>query len=770
MFGAVCLGCGLLLGRAARAALPFPLLLSAGFAVIVVVSGFTTAWSETAAWTVPVVVALAAVGLVLARPRWPGAEARTVLAVAAVTFLVFGSPVIFSGEPTFAGYVKLDDTATFLALIDRALEHGRDLTGLAPSSYEATLAVNLENGYPLGALTPLGVGAKLVGTDPAWLWQPFTAVAAALLAMTLYALSAPLQLPRLLRACVAVLAAQAALLYGYALWGGSKEVVAAGLLALGAATTPYALRAGGRQALLPAVAWAAFLSVLSVGGALWLAPLALIGLGGVGGARARVAVTLGLKTVVLSLPTIVAASTFLRAENVSVFRSGGELGNLARPLRLRQVLGVWPTGDFRFDPQARWATWALIVLVAAAVGLGLVAAMRRRAFTVLALVASAAAATALVVAFGSPWLAGKALAIASPMLLFTAALGCAALLRSRRGITFGAVLAAALVAGVVGSNVLAYRAVSLAPHAQLAELERIDTLFAGQGPALMTEYQPYAVRHFLRRLDPEGASELRRRPIALRTGRPLAKGEYADIDEFRPTDVLVYRTLVLRRSPVASRPSAAYQLSYRGAWYEVWTRQDTHRVLDRLPLGTPLDPLARAGCADVQALASTATRAGGYLVASRVPTPIVAGIEGRLPVGWAPAAGTLGQIVPGQEGSVGISLVLPTAGRYAVWVGGSVRGRLRVLVDGQPVGTIRDHLNATAMWMRLGVTRLDRGAHTVALEIERAVLHPGSNGEQFALGPVALTRDTPEALRTVEPADAAALCAERLDWIEAVAP
>ena len=65
----------------------------------------------------------------------------------------------------------------------------------------------------------------------------------------------------------------------------------------------------------------------------------------------------------------------------------------------------------------------------------------------------------------------------------------------------------------------------------------------------MTTYEPYGVRHFLRGLDPEGASELRRRFDYLRNGATLDKGESADIDRFRLDQVLVYRTLVLRRGP-----------------------------------------------------------------------------------------------------------------------------------------------------------------------------------------------------------------------------
>ncbi len=71
---------------------------------------------------------------------------------------------------------------------------------------------------------------------------------------------------------------------------------------------------------------------------------------------------------------------------------------------------------------------------------------------------------------------------------------------------------------------LGYSAVWVAPRAQLAELEQIGKLYAGDGPALMTEYQPYGVRHFLRKLDAEGASELRVRPVPLVDGSSLEPG------------------------------------------------------------------------------------------------------------------------------------------------------------------------------------------------------------------------------------------------------
>ena len=69
----------------------------------------------------------------------------------------------------------------------------------------------------------------------------------------------------------------------------------------------------------------------------------------------------------------------------------------------------------------------------------------------------------------------------------------------------------------------------------------------------LTEFQPYGVRHFLRKADPEGASLFRRRLVPLLNGQGLSEAQpYADIDRFRTSGILVYRTLVLRRSPAAA--------------------------------------------------------------------------------------------------------------------------------------------------------------------------------------------------------------------------
>jgi len=193
------------------------------------------------------------------------------------------------------------------------------------------------------------------------------------------------------------------------------------------------------------------------------------------------------------------------------------------------------------------------------------AVLRRKPELVL-YVASALTGAVVLVLLGSPWVGGKSLATASPALVAAAMIGAAALFETRQLQIVGIVGLLAVAGGVLWSNVLQVHDVELAPRGELAELSRIGTTFAGQGPALMTDYSPYGSRHFLRQLAPESASEYRWRLIPLLNGKGLEKGSSAEIDAFQTDGVLVYRTLVLRRSDFSTpRPrSLALARSFPG--------------------------------------------------------------------------------------------------------------------------------------------------------------------------------------------------------------
>jgi hypothetical protein len=680
VLAALSLGSGLLVERVARTRLPVELLVPTGFAAIVVIALFATLLAATAPLTVPVVLTLGVVGLATALPaRLRRFDAWAVLGAVAV-FAVFAAPVVLSGDATFAGYVKLDDTATFLAMTDRALEHGRSLAGLAPSSYEAAVAVNLPF-YPLGSLLPLGIGADVVRQDTAWVFQPYIAFLAALLGLSLYRLSGLVLVSRPARALAAFLAAQAALLYGYALWGGVKEVAAAALVALAAALAGEMFRARSSPlALLPlAVAAAALVGVLSVGALVWLAPLGVVVAVSLlrrrSGLRPLVVVAIGAA---LLVPSLVVGRLMLGEGVLSSIRDEAELGNLVAALNPLQVFGVWPAGDFRFRPERMDVAYVLIGLLALAAVAGLLVALARRAWELPIYLASALGAAVLYGLATSPWIEAKAFAIASPAVVLVAAIGALTLFGARR--VEGAVAVGLIALGIGWSNVLAFGDVTLAPREQLAELEAIGERFAGQGPALMTEYQPYGVRHFLRELDAEGASELRRRPIPLRNGSMVPKGGFADLAEFRPDAIITYRTLVLRRSPIGSRPPAPYRLVWQRRFYEVWQR----------PEAIPVAATASRPCARPLAMNGT-------------------------------------------------TISVAKAGRYELWVGGSVRGELTAYVDGHPAGRIRHQLNNAGQHNSLGQVELAVGTHTLTSRQRLSRLRPGEGGDAWSTGPLVVT-------------------------------
>src|SRR5436190_2683675 len=709
---ALACGCGLLVQKIAGVELPGLLVPGVGLAAIIVVAGFTTIADATAEVTAPLVVAIAVVGLALSRPRLLRRPEWWALGAGLAVFLVYAAPIVLSGEPTFAGYVKLDDTASWVGITDRLMQHGRSLAGLQPSTYEAMLHFYLGSDYPVGAFLPLGIGHVLTGQDSLWLYQPYLAVLASLLACALYELSRPLFGSGARRAAAVFIASQSALLFGYTMWGGVKELATAWLVALLAALLCPVVRAPSpRMLVAPALVVAATLGALSYAGGVWLAPLllaALVGLVRRAGRRPalRMAALFAAIAVPLSLPALLLVK-FLSQPAASTITSQSRLANLIQPLSPFQVVGIWPVDDFRLRSPHTVATILLIALAIATALWGVYSAVRQRAWAPLLYIGGVGLAGAVVYLAASPWVDAKALAIASPAVLLAAAAGVGALGDARQAIPAVALaLALVLVGGVLWSNVLAYGGVDLGPRDRLAELEKIGNRIAGQGPTLMTDYEPFGARHLLRKGDPEGASELRRRQIPLRNGQLLQKGESADVDQFDTRALLVYRTLVLRHSPVGSRPPAPYRLVWSGRWYDVWQRapDPNPRVISHLPLGDDVNAGAVPRCSDVLALARQAG-AGGRLAAVRSsPATLITLRSMRHPRGWD-GTPSVNYVLPGSSGSATTVTTLDAGGRYGVWIGGLFRGRVEIDVDGVSEGSLLSRLSHGGASWALGYLR-----------------------------------------------------------------
>lgn len=778
----LCFGCGLLLERLTGRRLPGALLAPMGFALLVVLTAIVTSRGETASLATPAVVLAALAGFFLAHRKGERDLRRVrssldgwAIAAAAGVFLVYAAPVVFSGDPTFTGYIKLDDTATWMAFVDRVMDHGRDLSGLEPSSYYATLSVNLPSGYPVGAFLPLGIGGKLTGTDVAWLVQPYMATMAALLALSLYWIAAPLLESRPLRALVAFGASQSALLFAYSLWGGIKEVAGAVAIALLAAAVPIAIRkgAGWREAVPAAIVVAALVAMVGSGGLAWIAPI--LGLGalvlwrqqGLRELAARAAPLL-LLAVLLSIPALFAAGIFSPTQGG--LTSDAELGNLLGPLSVFQYAGIWPNGDFRLDPLNEPLTVFLIALALVAAACAAALCWRHRAWTPLLYAVGAGVGSLAVFAYSSPWVGAKALASASPSLLLLALAGAAAF-ATRIERTLGATVLGLVLAGVLWSNALGYHDVSLAPYDQLRELESIGEEFAGEGPTLMTEYQAYGVRHFLRNADAEGASELRSRQVPLREGGELEKGEWGDTDQIMLPSLLTYRTLVLRRSPAQSRPPSVYSLVRSGDYYDVWQRAEAaDPIADHLPFGSFEDPGAGAPCGEVLAVAALAGPEGEVAAAEREPTRSYSLTESSYSATWTPTEPGSPDLVPRGPGEAELRITVPRSGRYDLYLQGSARNRLSLAIDGEEVGSVSHQLNPAQQFLYFGDHPLRAGTHDVLLSYGGQTLAPGSGGPPEPIGPLVVSsaRNQDPPVTVVPSSQASSLCGKHLDWVEAL--
>jgi hypothetical protein len=764
-------GCGLLVRRIAGLDVPAALIPPLGLATIIVVGQLSTSFGATAKLTSPLVVVVAVTGLVVSRGDIRSSlPARPELVAAIAVYVVLAVPIVALGEATIAGYLKLEDGSTFLALADSALERGRGLDGYTGSGY--LIIYNPNGDYPVGGLLPFAIGGRLLGEEIAWLLQPYLALLAAMLALALQPLSASLITSPWRRALVAFVTAQAALLFGFAMWGGLKELTAAWLIPLAAALLPPAARAsaGWRSVVPLAITTGATIATLSFGALAWLGvPFAVAFVLMVRSSGLRTSLTRAAAFALVSVPILLTvlptAGIVTNSGNRAVLTSQEDLGTLLHPLNLLQAAGVWLTSDFRLSPDYPLATTAVIVLVLATAVAGAVDFWRNDGRAALLYAAGAITGCIAIVSRASPWVDAKALATISAVPVFLAMSAGARATEAGRRIAGWCVIGIVAV-GVLASNALAYREVTLAPRDRFEELDRIDRIFAGRGPTLLTREDVYANRYFLRDMAVDNAAENRwHHPISLRDGRPIKTFRSVDIDQLSADTVGHYRLLVLRRSPVGSRPPSNFELAWRGRWYDVW-RQTGPMPKAHLALGSRFDAGDTPACSTLRLFADRDT--GGDLVAARAPDAVVVDLPaGRLPGGWRARKRFPGAALASRSGTVETTFELPHGGRWQLWVGGAVLGHLSVTIDDRQVATVRHRMNRPGEYEPLAVVALGRGTHRLEFDYRERLLD-GIN-DRFLMGPVALT----PAGALVEPTvlragDVDSLCGEHLDWVEAI--
>ena len=735
-------GAGLAMQRAAGpSAIPGVLVVPVGLAVLVVVAGLFCYFAATSPLAGPACAVVGVAGLVLGRRSLRDLLKRRgrgidlwALAAAIGAGMVLAAPIVLSGKPGFTGYGHIVDTSYEFDLAAHFAHGGRSAPAAATSAYQVVLIKYLASGYPGGGPWTLGALSNLMSVDLSWLYQPFLAFLSAMSALSLYSLLRRLIGSKGWRALAAFVAAQPNVLVSYALAGGIKELSTSCFLLLLAATLERALPrlTPGRALLGVSVALAATIAAFSLTTLPWIGVLcAGVFLSALVFERRRVLTALGCAQIivfafVLSLPTLAAAIKLLPVVNGA---GPQELGNLAAPVPAIEAAGVWISGDQRFPQYAHHLpSEALAVLVLVLAVVGLIAAVRRRVWSVAWLGIAGVVALYYVAHRYGAWIQFKADCITSPISLLLAFTGVGALMRASRLVALAAASAIAITLGVLAGNALLYHDTTLAPYARLHNLQYIGERFAGQGPTLTPDFEEYA-EYYLR--DDDQTSMVNGPTLEILPGvnrATEAGGIFSyDLDEFVLSWVESFHTIVMRRGPYASRPPSNYRLVYLSTYYEVWQRdQPAASVYAHLPVPPSLTGHDDRVCAGAAAATRRAGR-GATIAYTLAPQGYVQLDSSNMKLSSAFEASD-GTIIANGAGRASRYQRIPKAGLYDFYLSGSTGRPVDVSVDGHHVGTSAYQASYPSEWLLIGSRRLSAGMHHVAITRGGFSLHAG-NGD-----------------------------------------
>ncbi|HEX4807257.1 MAG TPA: hypothetical protein VFU94_15260 [Conexibacter sp.] len=390
------------------------------------------------------------------------------------------------------------------------------------------------------------------------------------------------------KAVAALLVAAPALLIGYYGQGSFKELAIplltlAGLVLLLDRPTSRSLARWIPLGLLIAGA----LSVYSFGGVAW--PLAVVAPWvALAGARAlwargpRGAVA-ELRTVLL--PAAVALGAFVvviapqipRLHKFFTANTSGEvgvsaLGNLAGPLRFWQLFGVWNSPDYRImgasDPLAL-GVW--VGLVAALVLVGVAVSARRGEWL---LPLAAALIAVLCVYFDhrqSPYLAAKALAVGSPVVMALAARAVVEQewLPAGWWRWAGGLVALLLVVKLVSVDVPELRFSKVGPTERMHELRALEPALAGHNTLFLgnDDFLSWELEHVRHSQVVLGVETMPTRP-----GKAWTYGQALDLDSVDDATLNQFDRFIVPRDAQASVPPPQLRLIRRGANYDVYAR------------------------------------------------------------------------------------------------------------------------------------------------------------------------------------------------------
>jgi hypothetical protein len=776
----LCLGAGLLVDRLAGGSLPGPLLATGGAAAQIALSQLATVPSWLAPATPWLMLALAGVGLLVGRSRArvlvAGLRSSPAPALASLlAYLLALAPVLIAGRTSFSSFGALSDSAFHMAGADYLIHHGHSFGSLdLHNSYGLFIKGYYATSYPSGADTLFGGSALLLGLPLIWAFQPFNAFMLALSCGPAWLLVRRLGLRGAWAGLAALTAVLPALVYAYELLGSIKEITTLPLLlACGCLVSSGRwLERGPRAAVPLALLVAGGVSALGIAFGAWTlaSVLVLVAIA----ARRR---TVGLRGL-LSVLAVGAAVLLVAAlgtwrhlggalQVASTIASTVNPGNLHEPLHAVQVLGVWFDGSYKLTPAggAGVLTDLLAAVVGGAVLLGAVACLRRRAWGVAGWIVMMLLTWLVISHTGKTWASAKTLVLTSPavMLAAWAGVGLLAELRPRvLGLLAAGLPAAAIAGGVLLSDELQFNTANLAPTARYEALAHLDRRFAGEGPALFTDFDEYSL-YELRDLDvgsPNFAS-----PSPALAALAGGYGRRFSLDRLAPSTLASYPLVVTRRDPATSRPARAYRLVWQNAYYMVWRRSPgAPSAIRHAALAG--DPARR--CATVASVARSAG-AGGTVSGEPAPTLVTVSLaKAQRPRYWGPRRS---EAVMKRAGTLRARFSIPTAGRWQLWLRGQLMPAIDVSVDGRPIGSVAGQLSGnsliTAPAPPLAVN-LRAGVHTLQIRRPPPTFAPGDRGAAVLTGVSLSPADAPTAGRLVivRATEWPRLCKLSLQWVE----
>jgi hypothetical protein len=794
---AASVGAGLLVRRIAGGELSTLLLAPVGFALVVAICSFATSYG----WLAPaggLIVALAAVagfalearGKRLLRTRlrpggwvWP-------LVAALIAFTAVGGPVFLTGSVGWTGYTRIVDTAFQMDFAQYIAHAGRNSPANGDSSFKIVAAKLLSIGYPGGAQATLGEMADLTRVNIAWAYQAFLAFTAAMGALALYSLLGRLTRSALMRTVGAVVAIEPNVLYGYAQEGGIKELTTAALLLVVIAVLAEALPGEGRRlrAIPLSVAVSGAFGTFSLGIAPWLGLLLagsfIVSMLRAGRRRALEswAVFAGV-AIVITLPGLVTATKLASVAGSAI---GGVvdlgLGNLSAPVSRWSSAGIWLTGDYRYPLIHTSATHIFDTIIIVLAVLGLVCAVIRKRWLIVVLGLATAVALEYFLDHSTAWIQFKAFTVTATFTLTLAFAGAAALQASRRRWLSGVgwIAAVAVAGGVLYGNALIYHDQLLAPGARYHDLAAIAKRYAKQGPALDPTFDEYA-EYFLRGESGSTLVDPANLDFQVRPGVPAPPGGVGfawDLNQLVPSFIQRFRLIIQPYSPTGSRAPSNYDLVYRTRFFEVWRRdRPSQAVLDHFPLSSLPHERTPALC---RVIVNAARHAGADATIAYAQSSTVAvanPVEGIHPDYWK----TLGPstLAAYGAGTDRMRFTLPLAGRYGIWLQGSIGRPLTVYVDGKRLSSVGYEERYPDEFLLLGRSPLTAGPHTMRLVRGGGNLHPGSGDAPIetisrTLGAIVFYREGASAGRVyVAPASRTAqICAAPVgyQWLELLKP